>query len=292
MTGKTSEPSAEATRGNHSFSLISHEKLLQLYASMVKCRALAKQARQELPQSQLTADAAGREAVAAGTIMDLLPEDTVVTLQRGMMAGFIELIQSSPLESIFGRLPIHAVGPNPAERLSLAIVAAQENQAKKNDKIAVAFLSGEFDTSGYEQEAFKVANAQQLPILFVCERNLETVPETLDGQSCGFPVLRVDGSDAVAVYRVATEAISHARKGNGSTLIECVFDRSISDLADSGDPIKKMELYLAGKGLFSHPMNHDAAVNSIPALGAARDAARSQTSPGAAFPLQSAMTNQ
>jgi TPP-dependent pyruvate/acetoin dehydrogenase alpha subunit len=51
----------------------------------------------------------------------------------------------------------------------------------------------------------------------------------------------------VAVYRVATEAIMHARKGNGATLIEC-------ETAGGGkahDPILKMEVYLTRKGLFS-----------------------------------------
>jgi pyruvate dehydrogenase E1 component alpha subunit len=128
-------------------------------------------------------------------------------------------------------------------------------------------MGGESTASGSRREAFEVASAQQLPILFVCQRNLEAVQENLDAQSCGFPNLTVDGSDVVAVYRVATESIAHARKGNGPTLIECCFDRSIAH-----DPIQKMELYLAGKGLFNQQLSSKAAASSTLTLPAARDA--------------------
>jgi TPP-dependent pyruvate/acetoin dehydrogenase alpha subunit len=50
----------------------------------------------------------------------------------------------------------------------------------------------------------------------------------------------------VAVYRVSTEAITHARKGNGPTLIECIFEAS-----EARDPLLQRETYLTRKGLFS-----------------------------------------
>jgi pyruvate dehydrogenase E1 component alpha subunit len=62
----------------------------------------------------------------------------------------------------------------------------------------------------------------------------------------------VDGNDVVAVYRVATESIAHARKGNGPTLIECMIERS-----KAHDPIRKMERYLKRKGLFSREMKFE-----------------------------------
>jgi pyruvate dehydrogenase E1 component alpha subunit len=84
-------------------------------------------------------------------------------------------------------------------------------------------------------------------------------------QSCGFPRITVDANDVVAVYRVASEAIAHARKGNGPTLIVCKTYR-LNEHSTAGsrkqaatlqmespedhDPILNMEKYLAGKGLF------------------------------------------
>jgi TPP-dependent pyruvate/acetoin dehydrogenase alpha subunit len=59
-----------------------------------------------------------------------------------------------------------------------------------------------------------------------------------------FPVIPVDGNDVVAVYRVASESITHARMRHSATLIEC-------HLWDGDDPILKMEQYLQRKGLFT-----------------------------------------
>ena len=42
-------------------------------------------------------------------------------------------------------------------------------------------------------------------------------PEAVD---YGFPEISVDGNDAIAVYRVAQEAIERARCGGGATLID------------------------------------------------------------------------
>jgi pyruvate dehydrogenase E1 component alpha subunit len=70
----------------------------------------------------------------------------------------------------------------------------------------------------------------------------------------GIPVIPVDGNDVVAVYRVSTEAITHARKGNGPTLIDCIFEPS-----EARDPLLQMETYLTRKGLFSEVWKHQVA---------------------------------
>ena len=67
-----------------------------------------------------------------------------------------------------------------------------------------------------------------------------------------FPTITVDGCDVVAVYRVASEAIEHARKDHGGTHIDCI-------AALSEDPIRKMEKYLSGKGLLTSDLKRQAA---------------------------------
>ena len=101
------------------------------------------------------------------------------------------------------------------------------------------------------------AGTNRLPILFVCQAGLSDGPESPKGRDFGFPGIPVDGSDVVAVYRVATEAITHARKGNGATLIECLTTCSGDDAET--DPILKMEAYLSRKGLFSEKLKRDVA---------------------------------
>ena len=56
-------------------------------------------------------------------------------------------------------------------------------------------------------------------------------------RECGFPGIVVDGQDVVAVWRVAHEAIRHARDGSGPTLIDCRTD-------PVRDPLTHMQRYL------------------------------------------------
>ena len=250
MTTSTNEQSAAATAGNNGFSLISSVKLLQLYATMVKCRKLAERAHALFPQGKLDINAAiGQEAAAVGVAIDLLPEDTVAAAPRDLIVNFIH---GEPLNLLFARLSSRAAQP---DQFKLALSAALANKTAKNGRIAVAFSSDDSAPSGLWREALSQAGTLQLPILFVCPTQLSPQPqhrkqqtggEEIAAQVCGIPCIPVDGHDVVAVYRVATEAIAHARKGNGATLIECSFDRSTAH-----DPFLKMEAYLTRKGLFS-----------------------------------------
>ena len=85
---------------------------------------------------------------------------------------------------------------------------------------------------------------EKLPILFVSlvagEKPRPYAPPTIRGYT--FPSIAVDGHDVVAVYRVASESIAHARKGHGPTLIESMH-------VSPGCPLRNMEDYLAAKGL-------------------------------------------
>jgi pyruvate dehydrogenase E1 component alpha subunit len=244
---RTKEQNAAALAGNLGFSIISNEKLLQLYAAMLKCRALEERVQILFPRNKLTGKrgANSQEAVAVGVALDLLPEDTVTASPGDLIVNYIH---DEPLDKLFARLYAHATRPSPAAQFKLAAVAAQTNKAAKNGKIALAFSS---NGSGFSPEALNAASDRQLPILFVRQTRLTTEPprgkkQTGAAEISGIPVIPVDGSDVVAVYRVSTEAITHARKGNGPTLIDCIFEPS-----EARDPLLQMETYLTRKGLFS-----------------------------------------
>ena len=76
----------------------------------------------------------------------------------------------------------------------------------------------------YTTRANRSLSDKRLPVLFVHQTS--DLSETSRAQVCGVPIIPVDGGDVVAVYRVATESITHARKGNGPTLIDCIFEPS------------------------------------------------------------------
>ena len=92
----------------------------------------------------------------------------------------------------------------------------------------------------------------------------------------GVPAIAVDAVDAVAVYRVAYEAIVRARQGRGATLLECAAADGIHAASQtavenqrinpiSSDPVSSMEIYLKSKGIepeqhsrkWLHPFNRD-----------------------------------
>ncbi|MGA2887074.1 MAG: thiamine pyrophosphate-dependent enzyme [Terracidiphilus sp.] len=285
MTVKTKEQSAVTEpRAHNGFSLISNEKLLQLYTAMVQYRMIAERARNLSQRSAFAGKgefAVGHEAAQVGVTIDLLPEDTIAPSHQGFMAGFIK---GEPLDNIFSSLPVCAADPDLTMQLDIAIEAALANKTKKNGKIAVVFLDDRTASPGSWHKALKIADTHQLPILFVYQNSHSTGVSLLDAptsgkemalkvEACGFPGITVDGNDVVAVYRVATEAATQARKGNGATFIEChsqLIDGCPEiDPAKARDPILNMQMYLTRKGLFSEELKLEAAANFSNGLDAA-----------------------
>lgn len=299
MATKVKEQAAQAAASQNGSSLISEDKLKQLYTTMLKCRTLEERARLLFKQSKFTGNyyaAVGQEAAAVGVAVDLRPEDTVAPSHRDFISNFIKGV---PLSAMFSQLyaratspdkgrsspahcgyaPLNVITPSStiAAQLNIGTGVALANKMKKNDNVVVAF-SGDGSTSlGFWHEALNFAGVHDLPIVFVVQNNLwaesvtvklqTKVPDlSIKAQSYGFPGITVDGNDVVAVYRVAQEAITRARQGGGPTLIECKtyrwYGHSEIDPAKyrdpeeveywkSRDPIKLMEDYLTGKGLFT-----------------------------------------
>jgi len=111
---------------------------------------------------------------------------------------------------------------------------------------------------GEALELLRAAAVERLPILFVCCLKSAKKEIAAKAYAHGLPGMPVDGHDVVAVYRVASEAIAHARRGNGPTLIECMPWMVSGARKRTVDAIRNMEEYLSRKGLFS--VEHRAAV--------------------------------
>jgi TPP-dependent pyruvate/acetoin dehydrogenase alpha subunit len=292
MTTRTKQQLAVAStpKGKKSFSLISDEKLISLYAAMLKARLFDERAkglfaRVKFPGASVSAT--GREAAIVGVALDLLPEDVIGPSPLGVIAAFVK---GASLKELLGQL---IAGADNARRTRdmgygalIAAGAAMVNKSQDNKKIAVSFLSG--PSTAPWLDALGFAGVHKLPILFVSWVSARAGLNGLKTENLGIPCIAVDGSDVVAVYRVACEAIVHARKGNGPTLIECATHhlRGRSPIAaakrrklekSSGtpsDPILNMENYLAGKGLFHKKIKTGIVGNFSNDLDAAIDAVR------------------
>ena len=85
---------ASAAPPHNGFSLISNDKLMQIYSTMLRCRMLEERIRVLAKQNGLTEAYAAKsqEAAAVGFGVDLLPGDTLAPSPR----GFIARLRNSP----------------------------------------------------------------------------------------------------------------------------------------------------------------------------------------------------
>jgi pyruvate dehydrogenase E1 component alpha subunit len=100
-------------------------------------------------------------------------------------------------------------------------------------RVAVGWFGEGSSARGDAHEAMTLAGTRRLPVVFVCDNNqyafstparLEVATEHVADRAStyGFDGVVVDGTDFVAVYRAAREALEKARAGGGPTLLECV----------------------------------------------------------------------
>jgi len=96
--------------------------------------------------------------------------------------------------------------------------------------------------------AMNFAGVFKAPVVFVCQNNhwaisvptaRQTASESIavKATAYGFSGVKVDGNDAVAVYRAVKEAVDRARSGGGPSLVECETYR-IGAHSSSDDPTR------------------------------------------------------
>jgi acetoin:2,6-dichlorophenolindophenol oxidoreductase subunit alpha len=272
---KTAMPAAGSPSVHNGFSLISNDKLIALYANLLKCRMLEESARILLLARNFDScghGALGHEASAVGVALDLVPHDILAPSHLDCTTS---LLHGVPIEKILARLSGRSSKARPVS-LDSAVAAAKSNKNKKNGRIVVAFASEETAAQGAWHLAMHNARRYKLPMIFVshihhpakfesASHHAEVEDVASKIEALHFPVIPVDGNDVVAVYRVASESITHARQRHSATLIEC-------HLWDDDDPILNMEKYLRRKGLFTPKLKHNIAATFTRDLDAALDA--------------------
>jgi pyruvate dehydrogenase E1 component alpha subunit len=250
--GKPAADSAAPSQPHEGFSLISNEKLVELYTTMLKCSMLEER----IAHAKGRGVELSQEAAAVGVCLDLLKEDTLAPSTGGWMQSFVKGLKAERIASaITGKrasyAPLSIVPPSLGlgAQLERAILAGRENRKRRNKKLVAAFCGtcalAEID------EAMRKTGKARLPILLVCHSGSDATEICSRAEHYGFPGVVVDGDDAVAVYRVVTEAAAHARRGSGPTLIECKQWPLSGRAATAGTPVLNMERYLRRKGLFS-----------------------------------------
>jgi pyruvate dehydrogenase E1 component alpha subunit len=124
-------------------------------------------------------------------------------------------------------------------------LAAQQEGA---GGVAVAFFGDGAVNEGMVMESLNLAAVWRLPVVFVCKDNrwaVTTRSAALTGGGLraralglGVPVSRVDGRDAVAVWRAAGRAVARARHGAGPTFLLARVERLEGHFL--GDPLVRI----------------------------------------------------
>ena len=276
--------------------LLSSGKLKRLYWAMLRCRILEERAQTLLDQrgiSRTPQIRIGSEAAEVGAMFHLQPRDCVSCGQRDVVAGFI---RGAPLADVLARLlPCTqtsgrngayppallessvgiVAGPSTlAARLHISTGVALAYKMQKKPNVVMIFSGGDATALSSWRESVAFAVARKLPVVHVVQDDLgdesvasrpHTTARDSDSSAGAIPRLIVDGTDAVAVYRVAQEAVRRAREGHGPALIECKNWRWVghSDVSPTpspsnpiqepglADPLLSMEAYLKKRGLWS-----------------------------------------
>ena len=210
------------------FSLIRPARLLELYGWLLKCRML---------EEHIGAPASLRdqEAAAVAVCLTLKRGDQVFAIGRECLPS---LVRSGKVEA--ARAAWNAPATSPAATVQEALAAARKLQQAKTGNIAIVFCAGAAGRGAAWKKALSAAGTEKLPVIFV--RILSSEAETSGHAEHGFPAIPADSHDVVAIYRVASESMAHARYGNGATLIECLPWTLAGE--ERGDALRNMEHYL------------------------------------------------
>jgi pyruvate dehydrogenase E1 component alpha subunit len=117
--------------------------------------------------------------------------------------------------------------------LPVAVGMALAFRIRQERRVAVAWFGEGAAARGDAHEGMNFAGVRRLPVVFFCDNNqwAYSTPTYLSypvehiadrAAAYGFEGVVVDGTDVLAVYREAKQAIERAREGGGPTLIESV----------------------------------------------------------------------
>ena len=232
---------------------ITKDTYLAWYESMLLMRKFEERAGQLYGQQKIRGFChlyIGQEAVMAGAMSVLGPQDTMITayrehahaIARGMSANEImaELYgkatgcskgKGGSMHMFSKELGLYGGHGIVGGQIPLGAGIAFAEKYKGTTNVNVCYMGDGAVRQGALNEAFNMAMLWKLPVVFVCENNgyamgtsVARTTNMLDiykiGLGFDMPCAPVDGMDPVAVHNAMDEAVSRARRGEGPTFLE------------------------------------------------------------------------
>jgi TPP-dependent pyruvate/acetoin dehydrogenase alpha subunit len=194
----------------------------------------------------------GQEAIPVGVALATRATDPICPLHRDLGA---HLVRGTTVETVLLHYLGRATGPSGGrdgdlhmgewsrrvfpmvshlpDSWPVAVGFGLAAKLRGGPEVTVAFCGDGATSTGAWHESMNMASVFQTPNVFVVENNgyAYTTPTTRQYRAAGLAEraagygmqgVRVDGNDALAVYRAAVAAVDTARRGGGPTLIEAV----------------------------------------------------------------------
>jgi TPP-dependent pyruvate/acetoin dehydrogenase alpha subunit len=248
---------------------LSTEELLAMHRTMVTARLLDEAAfrQNRMGRAPFVVPVSGHEGCQVGTGWPMrrgtdvwLPyyRDLAVVLTAGMTPYevFLGIFAKADDPSSGGRqMPAHwgsrrlgiISGSSPiATQVPHAAGVAYAAKYRGEDAVVACWFGDGATSEGDWHEGLNFAGVHRLPVIWICENNhyaisvpqskqmaIENVADRAEGY--GFPGVVVDGNDPLACYAAMKEAHERARRGDGSTLIECKTYRYFPHTSDDDD---------------------------------------------------------
>jgi 2-oxoisovalerate dehydrogenase E1 component alpha subunit len=264
------------------------DELRELLRLMIRARRLDAECLALQRQGELTVypPFEGQEAAQVGSAFALGPDDVAFPSFRELAAAitrgvdvvtYLEYHRGTwhggpydPIASGFAPICV-PVATQIVHAVGWALGAKLDGRAA----CALAYFGDGAASEGDFHEAANLAGVFGAPAVLFCQNNGWAISVPLEEQTAapiaaraagyGFPGVRVDGNDVLAVYEVTRAAVERARAGGGPTLVEAVTYRlgphSTADDAsryrDDGevapwrarDPIERFVRFLAARGV-------------------------------------------
>jgi len=144
---------------------------------------------------------------------------------------------------VIGAQALHAVGYAMGIQHDHAVGTGDPDR----DAAVIAYFGDGATSQGDVNESFVYAASMNAPVVFFCQNNQWAISQPVLKQTriplyqrargFGFPGVRVDGNDVLAVYAVTKAALNSARSGQGPMLVEA-FTYRMGAHTTSDDPTK------------------------------------------------------
>ena len=223
-------------------STLSGDEIFGLYRDMAIIRRLCNESTSLQRQGQLAlwAPIQGQEACQIGPGRALDPMDFTFPTYREHGIAWCRGVEPKEMLRIFRAVSNGGWDPYKYRHSVPAIVLGNQTlnavgyamgiQRDGAEEAAMTFFGDGASSQGDVLESFVWAASFNAPVVFLCQNNQWGISTPMSVQSkiplyhrahgFGFPGIRVDGNDVLAMYEVTKRALENARVGGGPTLIE------------------------------------------------------------------------